>query len=84
MPRGAYLDALAIPHHVRVRGNERRSIFRGGRGREDFVACHGGRMADEGILGGNSTVEALRRGALPVLSGRHDIDGWRRLRRLRP
>jgi REP element-mobilizing transposase RayT len=42
MPRLARLDAPGVLHHVIIRGIERRSIFRDGKDRDDFVA----RLAD--------------------------------------
>jgi len=42
MPRLARLDAPGVLHHVIIRGIERRSIFRDGNDRDDFVA----RLAD--------------------------------------
>ena len=38
MPRQARLDAPGVLHHVRVRGLERRVIFRDDQDRVDFVA----------------------------------------------
>ncbi len=37
MPRGALLGAWGLPHHVMVRGIERRAILRDDRNRRDSV-----------------------------------------------
>ncbi|MGM0426756.1 MAG: transposase [Thermodesulfobacteriota bacterium] len=37
MPRVARLDTPGLLHHVMIRGIERRKIFRGDVGREDFI-----------------------------------------------
>jgi hypothetical protein len=49
MLRGPRLDAPGTLHHVMVRGIKRRSIFRDGRDRDDFV-CRLGGMAETGAL----------------------------------
>ena len=38
MPRSARLDAPGVLHHVIIRGIERKSIFRDGTDRDDFLA----------------------------------------------
>ena len=38
MPRLARLDAPGVLHHVIIRGIERKSIFRDGKDRDDFLA----------------------------------------------
>jgi putative transposase len=37
MPRTARLDAPGIPHHVMIRGIERRKVFRKDKDREDII-----------------------------------------------